>query len=364
MKRRMVLSVILALFAVMLAAAGHLLVNRIVTHPAFSRADYVYGNRMVVDNETPFEYDAALAVSDGIGPVGLTYWFDPLATWEQVRDVCGNKILREKDGRLYTVYSAGGNRLQYVFFEKDPDGRWALYTEGLYDTVHSFVGYGLDEYIYEQDSPAAILGDAVPSETISAERALDYVKYAEHTLYNARCNTNTPDIRQLLEDGTATQAYRMTIEGIFHGLYMFDFYVHENGAGTLHYRRYNGESVVIKGIFDDVSYPLTKQETEALLSVFTEQQFFNLPIIHPYESTYIMDGYYIYLEGIERMHTFSDGSYDFSSYHMVRIHDHSIDYPQLTAIYDALIALVESKGTEVRINAYYEEEKLREASQQ
>ena len=173
MKRRITLTVFVVLLVAVAALLGNALLS-CVAHPAFSHADYVYGNRMVIDNETPFEYDAALAVSDGIGPVGLTDWLDPLATWEQVRDACGNKILREKDGRLYTVYSTGGNRLQYVFFERDPDGAWALYTEGMYDTVHSFVGYGLDEYIYEQDSPAAILGDALPSETISTEQALRY----------------------------------------------------------------------------------------------------------------------------------------------------------------------------------------------
>lgn len=53
MKRRIILSVILALAAVLLAATGHLLVRRLITHPAFSHADYVYGDRMVVDNETP-----------------------------------------------------------------------------------------------------------------------------------------------------------------------------------------------------------------------------------------------------------------------------------------------------------------------
>ena len=364
MKRRILINTAVILLIALSTLMGNALLS-LTEHPAYSHADYVWGNRMVIDNETPFEYDADLAVFDGIGPVGLTYWFDPLATWEQVRDECGNKILREKDGRLYTVYSAGGNRLQYVFFEKDSDGQWALYTEGLYDTVHSFVGYGLNEYIYEQDCPAAILGDAAPSETISAERALDYAKYAEHALYNARRNTNTLDIRQLLEDGTATQAYRMTIEGLFHGLYMFDFYVHENGTGTLHYRRYNAESAVfIKSVFDDVSYPLTERETATLLSFFTEQHFFDLPIVHPYESTHIMDGYSIYLEGIEEMRTISGSSHDFSSYHMVCIHDHSIDYPQLTAIREALIDLVKSKGTEVRINACAEEEQLREASKQ
>ena len=362
MKRRIFLNLAVFLLIVLVTLGANSLLT-LTEHPAFTHDDYVYGRRMVIDNETPFEYDAALAVSDGIGPVGLTYWFDPLATWEQVRDECGNKILREKNGRLYTIYSAGGNRLQYVFFEKDSDGKWALYTEGLYDTVHSFVGYGLDEYIFEQDSPAAILGDALPSETISAERALDYAKYAEQALYNARRNTNTPDIRELLENGTASQAYRMTIEGIFHGVYMFDFYVHENGTGTLRYRRYDAEGATyIKDVFDDVFYSLTETETASLSAVFTEQQFFELPIVHPYESTYLMDGYYIYLEGADGMHTFSGGSHDFSSYHMVRIHDHSLIYPQLTAIHDALIAMVESRGTEVRFNYRHEEEQLRDAA--
>ena len=348
MKRRITLTVFVVLLVAVAALLGNALLS-CVAHPAFSHADYVYGNRMVIDNETPFEYDAALAVSDGIGPVGLTDWLDPLATWEQVRDACGNKILREKDGRLYTVYSTGGNRLQYVFFERDPDGAWALYTEGMYDTVHSFVGYGLDEYIYEQDSPAAILGDALPSETISTEQALRYAEYAEQALYHARRNTSTPDIRQILEDGTATQAYRMTIEGLFHGVYMFDFYIHESGTGTLRYQRYRAEGAFyIKEVMEDVSYSLTEAEAASLAAVFAEQQFFDLPTVHPYESTYLMDGYYIYLEGVKGMHTFSGGSRDFSSYHMVQIHDHSLHYPQLTAIHDAIVALVESKGGAVR----------------
>ena len=360
MKRRFFINLAIFLSVVLVTLGANRLL-KITEHPAFSHDDYVYGRRMVIDNETPFEYDAALAVSDGIGPVGLTDWFDPLATWEQVRDACGNKILREKDGRLYTVYSAGGNRLHYVFFERDPDGAWALYTEGMYDTVHSFVGYGLDEYIYEQDSPAAILGDALPSETISTEQALRYAEYAEHALYHARRNTNTPDIRQVLEDGTATHAYRMTIEGIFHGVYMFDFYIHESGTGTLRYRRYRAEGAsYIKEVMEDVSYPLTEADAASLAAVFAEQQFFDLPAVHPYESTYLMDGYYIYLEGVEGMHTFSGDSRDFSSYHMVQIHDHSLDYPQLTAIHDALIAMVEAKGTEVRINTCVEEETLRQ----
>lgn len=360
MKRQILINTAVLLLIVLATLMGNALLS-LSDHPAYTHADYVWGNRMVIDNETPFVYDAALAVSDGSGGVGLITFGEAIATWEQVRDKCGNKILREKDGRLYTVYSAGDNRLQYVFFEKESDGRWALYTEGLYDTVHSFSECGLDEYIYEQDCPTAILGDAVPNETISADRALDYAKYAEQALYNARSNTNTPDIRQLLEDRTATQAYRMTIEGLFHGLYMFDFYVYENGTGMLHYRRYRAEtSAYVKDAFDDIRFPLTEQETADLLTVFTEQHFFDLPIVHPYESPYIMDGYYIYMEGIERVHTFSDDSHDFSSYHMVCLHDHSIDYPQLTAIRNALIELVRSKGTEVRINACAEEEKLRE----
>ena len=97
-----------------------------------------------------------------------------------------------------------------------------------------------------------------------------------------------------------------------------------------------------------MSYPLTEAEAASLAAVFTEQHFFDLPTVHPYESTYLLDGYYIYLEGIDRMHTFWGGSHDFSTYHMVQIHDHSLNYPQLTAIHDAIVALVESKGGDTR----------------
>jgi hypothetical protein len=204
------------------------------------------------------------------------------------------------------------------------------------------------------------LGEAKPTHSIDAQHALRYAQIAEKTLYSIRHNTDTPDIRQILADGVASQAYRMTIEGIFHGVYIFDFYVYRDGTGTLHYRRYCAESIAIEYIFDDISFSLTVAETDALLSVFKEQAFFDLPPVHPYEATNIMDGYLIYLEGAPYLHTFSNGSRDFPDYHMIQIHDHSILYPELTAIYDAMIDTVRSHGTEVRINACVEEETLRQ----
>ena len=156
MKRRIFINLAVFSLIVLTTLGGNALLS-LTEHPAFTHNDYVFGQRMVIDNETPFEYDAALAVSDGSGGVGLISFGDPIATWEQVRDECGNKILREKDGRLYTVYSAGGNRLQYVFFEQDAYENWNLYTEGLYDAVHSTKGYLWENYVYEWDLPTVIL---------------------------------------------------------------------------------------------------------------------------------------------------------------------------------------------------------------
>lgn len=326
--------------SVMLAALLGVGIWRYVSHPAFSHADYVYGRGMVIDNETPFEYDDALAVSDGVGSVGLQ--FDPSlpsSTWAQVRHRYGNKILRQKDERLYTVYSAGGNRILYLFFEQNEDGEWTLCKEGLYDTVHSSARFNVGNLVYEQDSPQAILGDRKPTqELIGALDAVNYAVYVEEALRLLRQDTGIPHIRSLMQDGEIREAYRMTVEDHAHyRTLVVDFYVFANGTGTLKYRGYDTASGIIPHEAEPISHALTEEETASLLAVWRGQDFYHLSTPHPCESTATTEGYAIHLEGVE----YHDAPhYDFSVYRSVSLYDRSMGDAAVLAIHDAMIAQI------------------------
>ena len=56
MKRQILINTAVILLIVAATLAGNALLS-LTEHPAYSHADYVWGNRMVIDNETPFEYD-------------------------------------------------------------------------------------------------------------------------------------------------------------------------------------------------------------------------------------------------------------------------------------------------------------------
>ena len=357
-RKKLVIIVVCAAILLALCIAGGYYAILFIKHPAFTHDDYVYGNKIVIDNETPFEYDAALATEHRL----YNDYYRPIDTLELAQSEFGNKIMREKDGKLYTVYSGEDNHLYYLFFEKDENGIWTIYNYR--HTSVAFMAGSLLEYIYEYDTPQAILGDVWPEQTIDIDEATQRLQCAENELYTIRYNFDLVDIRDIVADGTYAQAYRMTVEGMFDGVHYIDFYVHHDGTGTLIYKRYNSEGYVyIKGVFEDVKYSLSKEETASLLGVWETQDFFSLPSTHIYEEVdiIILDGEYIYLEGINDVTTFKniDDISIYQDYHMCRVHDTRLNFPQFWTIRDAMVAMVESKGTEVRFNMTHQEEELR-----
>ena len=358
-RKKLFIILICSAMLLTLCIAGGYYAILFMKHPAFTHDDYVYGNKLVIDNETPFEYDAELATEHRL----YTDYYRPIDTLELAQAEFGNKIMRERDGKLYTVYSDEDNHLYYLFFKKDENGAWTIYDSC--STSVAFMAEPLLEYIYEYDTPQAILGDIWPETTITPEESARRVQWANNALYTIRHNLDLVDIRDIVTDGTYAQAYRMTFEGIFHGVHYIDFYVHHDGTGTLIYKRYNSEeSINAKEVFEDVRYSLSKEETTSLLGVWDAQDFFrSFPAVHDYEEVNysIMDGYTTYLEGINYVTTFEDTD-DISiygDYHMSRVHDHSLNFTEFWAIRDAMVAMVESKGTEVRFNRTWEEEELR-----
>ena len=358
-RRKLFIILICSAMLLTLCIAGGYYAILFMKHPAFTHDDYVYGNKLVIDNETPFEYDAELATEHRL----YTDYYRPIDTLELAQAEFGNKIMRERDGKLYTVYSDEDNHLFYLFFKKDENGAWTIYDSCR--TSVAFMAEPLLEYVYEYDTPQAILGDVWPEQTIDIDEATQRVQCAENALYTIRHNLDLVDIRDIVANGTYAQAYRMTFEGIFHGVHYIDFYVHHDGTGTLIYKRYNSEeSINAKELFEDVKYSLSKQETASLLDVWEAQDFFDsVPAVPAYEEVnyFMMDGYMTYLEGINHVTTFknTDDISIYLDYHMSRVHDHRLVFPKFWAIRDAMVATVESKGTEVRFNRTWEEEELR-----
>ena len=358
-RKKLVIIIVCAAISLALCIAGGYYAILFIKHPAFTHDDYVYGNKIVIDNETPFEYDAELA---DLNP--YLYPYPAITgTLDKVQYYFGNKIMREKDGKLYTVYSGEDNHLYYLFFEKDENGIWTIYN--YCHTSVAFMAEPLLEYVYEYDTPQAILGDVWPEQTIDIDEATQRVQCAENALYTIRHNLDLVDIRDIVANGTYAQAYRMTFEGIFHGVHYIDFYVHHDGTGTLIYKRYNSEeSINAKELFEDVKYSLSKEETSSLLGVWEAQDFFrSVPAVPAYEEVnyFMTDGYLTYLEGINHITTFenTDDISIYLDYHMSRVHDHNLSFPEFWAIRDAMVATVESKGTEVRFNRTWDEEELR-----
>ena len=329
-----------------------------VRHPAFSHDDCVYGSKIVIDNKTPYEYDSKLA------DTCLFFDLTQDTTITKVQYYFGNKILREKDGYLYTVYSSPDNNLIYVFFKKSEDGIWRLdyYTR----TSMAYKHDKLMKDIYEHDAPQIILDGNWPTKTIDIQKAHRRVESATNSLYTIRYNLGLEDIRKLVADETYAQAYRLTVDTAFGGLHYIDFYVHHDGTGTLIYKRYYYYSTVKPNpTFEDVTYTLSSQETSSLLSVWETQDFFSLPPTHMHEEVdiVIMDGEFIYLEGINDVTKYEkSGTVSIYDYHMCRVRDTRINYPQFWAIYDAMISMVENKGTEVRFNSTRQEEELRQGT--
>ena len=370
MKRRITLIVITVVLVISAALLGNMILSRI-THPAFTHADYVYGDRMVIDNETPFEYDESLispydraswlATSED----GEYYaiWYDlvlEVSTWKKTQAILGNKILREKNGIYYTVYSGYDNQVVYVIFEPNERGTLILSEFVFHDSVHQVVDYWT-ELFYEQDHPKAILGDRrPPPETITVADALDKAEGFQNDLYSLRYNLQIDTLQELMLQEEIAQTYRMTINTAFDGIYLFDFYVYTDGTGSLIYRRYNSEEGLYnKGLFNYVTYLITQEETDSLLSVWQEADFFQLSPVHPHDTALIMDGQHIYLEGMDDIWQVEEEGVIFWNYHMIGLRDCNLIYPEFYAIHDALIALVEAKGTEVRFNYRHEEEELR-----
>ena len=183
-----------------------------------------------------------------------------------------------------------------------------------------------------------------------------------NSLHNIRYYMEISDIRDICKEQEVVSVYRYTHDGAFSGISVIEFREFTDGTGSLSYIRYNCESyLIIKGIFEDVTFDLTAEETSAFLQCIEENRFYEQTTIHPEESRYnnIMDGATQYLEGdhgdrLERLNV------TLSNYHLLCLRAAELfDYPAFTNVAEKMIEMVESKGCEVRFNYCGDEEALR-----
>ena len=294
-------------------------------------ADYVKGDGVVIDNETPFVYNdstvkyyhekyngetVSLDISDFV--YHLSYVEERDFSYAYLASVFGNKIVRhytegDKD-TYYTVYSLPDNELFYLslcmkdgalYLDKDP-------YSGLNETLDARWD-NLNGYVYEQDFPAAILGDALPAdcypENYTPEEIARNVE-EKWSLYNYHCNAvNIPHSSYVDRDNVRAYPFVRCIQSVsfdivrndtgYDGVYVYDFYAHKDGGGVLYFYHLDDQSFLPSytyTLIQEETIPLTAEEVASVLNVMTEWDFANQPTWNPEEFTGF-DGETTYIYG-------------------------------------------------------------------
>jgi len=282
-------------------------------------ADFAKGEDVRIDNETPFVYDES-SVSTVTVKNAFTgkpeersldefvrAWTDDeeAIPYSTIAGYFGNKIVRNytEGGKntYYTVYSLPDNELFYLsLYMKDG----VLYLDkDIYSSINESMDARYDEldgYIYEQDFPAEIMGDKLPKHCY-----LDYYSQEEiaknnestWSWYYNTCNQiNIPHSINHDRDGIACRKFIRCIESVsfdlvrdentYHGYYVYDLYVHENGAGVLYFYHLYYKNWLQQSAFhiiQEETIPLTVEEVASVVDVMVEQDFANHPTWNPEE---------------------------------------------------------------------------------
>ncbi|MBE6632843.1 MAG: hypothetical protein E7620_00715 [Ruminococcaceae bacterium] len=322
MKRFLSFALILSCLISLLPSCVHLVPQR--------PSDYVTGTAVVIDNITPFVYDESM-LEDDTRPVeveGKTY---NVTAYSMMNYCCrigetaytdftryyGNKIVRHyqngESESYYTVFTEANYQLLYVFLEPDENGVLRF---------QEYIGYSMDarytirhDMIFEQDQPAAILGDRLPDSCY-----LDYYSPQElaknneriHQLYLHNCAVlNLPSLEsiqlKLMREKTEASVYRCLQSSSFdvidpvrnyawHGFYCYDLILYEDGTGSLHYRHFIDKAAYEYELDEEATVSLTAEELIAFTTALQAYDFPNIPTWNP-EELFGFDGETTYLIG-------------------------------------------------------------------
>ncbi len=283
--------------------------------------DYVKGNKIVIDNETPFVYVDPDTLPFEYDPEDILdseyYYFreDPTRrSWSYAKcaSYCGNKIIRHiqnGDQELfYTVYAWNDYSLLYLFLTLHGntlriDPQHISWPELVFDARDTVPG------ILDQDQPAVILNGRLPDKCYKENYSFDEIAErveSKWKMYYEGCEmadleshflytyTHENNIKSFIR---CMQIVRFDDWGNTYkdGMYVYDLFVHDDGTGTLHFRHmYLTKYPTYDSPEQDENIPLTKEETDRLLAVFDEYDFTNIPTWNPEEELYA-DGEWTYV---------------------------------------------------------------------
>ncbi len=267
-------------------------------------ADFVSGNEVVIDNETPFVYNESADDEDFEYLKFLD--FDEL-TYRDFIQFYGNKIVRcyesPNDGiQHYTVFSLPNYRLCYLFLIPTDNGDFLIDYCSYLDSRTRDEG----RLFYPQDSPEVILGGKMPDycykeyysfDEIQREIELKWDEY-ENLCYGANLESHNAFHYAKNEDGDYTTAafYRIIQDVAFDtfekengyvyaytGTYVYDICFLKDGSGILHYRHYVLEKYPNRRLDQEETVNLSAEEVARLRAVLKANSFYEIPTWNPEE---------------------------------------------------------------------------------
>ncbi|MBP3570456.1 MAG: hypothetical protein J6M42_00715 [Clostridia bacterium] len=289
-------------------------------------ADFVKGDEIVIDNETPFVYSEKTrrSIRKNVWGVKREYGImdfadfccgtsdTPQETYAFFAGYFGNKPIRElvteEETVYYTVYSLSRYTLLYLFLEKKGD-------DYLCDQVYAADGREDDMLrgmVLDKDLPTAILGDKLPPECyldyyppeeIERRNNLEWEFYGEYCS-SAGIPTDpfTSDFycdlyaqgRHKEVDGAIRCIQSVSFDAeegdpededyrIHHGAYFYDIYVFTDGTGILFFTHFNTDVHPRYAVWQKEEIKLSVIEVQKLTTLLDVWDFNNIPTWNPAE---------------------------------------------------------------------------------
>ena len=278
-------------------------------------ADYVKGDEVVIDNETPFVYSdkTKRVINKTVWGVKREYGLWDFAdfccgtsdteqeTYAFFASYFGAKPIRElvtEEGTVYyTVYSLSQYRLLYLFLEKSGE-------EYLCDSVFAADGREDDTLrgmVLDKDLPTAIVGDHLPPECYldfySPEKILEN-NLREWNYYYSACNgVNIPHATLMRSANEKARTFIRCMQRVsfdidrdgesYDGYYVYDLLLEEDGSGTLYFYHLDDKDYLPDNytyrIIQQETIALTAEEGNALKALLVEWDFVNQPTWNPEE---------------------------------------------------------------------------------
>ncbi len=280
-------------------------------------ADFVDGDDIVIDNETPFVFGESTEPEDGYYLLYFIAWENDY-TYSYFADWCGNKIIRHfQNGdveRYYTIYSCEDNTLFYLFLKPDGNGNFLMdscdYMDIRYEELIP------DSFLFTYDYPSSIIGDRLPSHCLKENQSFETIDwqvsgtwklYEEHC-YEAALESHVSIQHEKDVNGEyKNKAFYRIIQNVsfdviyderyaYSGSYVYDIRFFADGSGELHYRHYIFEEFPKYTMDQEEIVALTVDEVTTLKNCIDSNRFFEIPTWNP-EEFIGSDGEYTYILG-------------------------------------------------------------------